>query len=168
MGAVPAPGLNFAGIFYTWSLLGNLMVQGIAVCFAIACVVALLKNPPACLVGGNLAAWSLYSALFAFAIPACMGLFITCGYWSARPEKSREAFMAAGAVILHAAIFTSPTLIIGGAAWIGSRYRLRSVPRGPSPTLWYGSSGTLVSMMLLMPIFLLVLGFLSGLLLIWR
>lgn len=169
MGTIPAPGSNFAGIFYAWSLIGNLVIQGIAVCFAIACVIALLKNPPACLVGGNLAAWTLYSALFAFAVPTCVGLLITCGYWSARPEKIREALMAAGAVILHAAVFTSPALIIGGVACIGSRYRLHSVPRGPSPPLWYGSSGTLVVMMLLMlPVFPLVLWCASGLLLIGR
>jgi hypothetical protein len=158
MGTVPGPEINFAGIFYAWSCLLNVVVQVIAFCFVIACVIALRRRPPGCLVGGNLAAWALYVAALAYAIPVCVGLFITCGYWSYSPGRVAESLGSALAILVQSAVLTSPALIAAIAACVGSHYRLRSVPRGPSPATWYGSSGNLLVALIVIPAILFALG----------
>jgi hypothetical protein len=171
MGTVPIPAFGFPGIFYGWALLLNLVVQVIAAGFAIACAIALLRKPPR-VVAASLARWSLYVATFAFGIPVCVGLLITWGFWSARPAMAREAVEAAGSVIAQAALWTSPTWVLGAAAAMASFIRLGSVPRNPlgrasvatspdnvshSPVVWYGASGNLVVGILLMPVVLVAL-----------
>jgi hypothetical protein len=154
VGTVPGPAIDFAGsaaMFFVWSCFVNVVVQGIAACFAVACAAVLFRKPPACLLGAKLATWTMYMATLAFGIPACVGLLITCGHWAYGPEKVGAALASAGWLVVVPAVLTLPAFIIGAVACLGAHLRLRTVPRDNAQTLWYGSSGNLVVVLLAMP-----------------
>ncbi len=138
------PILDVPVLYYGLSLVVTSVVQILAVGFGVASAIALLRKPPACHGGGNLAATSLSLAVLAFAIPAFVVLSIAVACWYYHPAKIRTTMPLDGRILADAAIFTLPAWSIAVVACFASHLRLRAAPPAAAPLLWYGSTGNLV------------------------
>ena len=136
--------VDVLGPVYLCSFALNMVAQVFAVGFAVACVIALCRPAPYCLVGRHLALWSLYSALTALAIPVSVGVVILCLRLLQPSEESVEIMRSAGSLVYDAARFTSPALSVGVLISLIARIRLRRAAPSLVPVLWFSATGDIL------------------------
>jgi hypothetical protein len=146
----PMIGIEFFALFFPFSLAAwivNVMCQAVAVAFAIASVSVPCRPGPQPWHRKHLAEWAMCAASAAVITPLIIGL-LSPFTW----VISLEAPLLWPWAILSVACFSVPSVVIAGLALMVARIRGRGLPGPLSPTRWYGSSGNLLVVVILLPV----------------